>query len=628
MGLTHRSVGTHAAAFGGTRRAGERIVALAGNPNVGKSTVFNALTGMRQHTGNWAGKTVGCACGRCRSAREQYLLVDLPGTYSLQPHSAEEAVACDFVRGGKADAVVVVCDATCLERTLVLALQMHSVTPNTVVCVNLLDEARHKRIHIDLPALQAQLGMPVVGVTARKKKTLRALLDALDAVMAAPQPCPDGAPEAGDPADDVRRAEAICRAAVRRETPEYAARDRRLDRLLTSRATGYPIMLLGLAAVLWLTIAGANAPSEWLAHFFGWAQGRFSALLIFLHAPPWLQGLLVDGMFRTLAWVVAVMLPPMAIFFPLFTLLEDAGYLPRVAYNLDRPFQACRACGKQALTMCMGLGCNAAGVVGCRIIDSERERLLAVLTNSLMPCNGRFPALIALMTMFFSLSGSTLTAALLLTAALVLCVGLTFGATRLLSVTVLRGKPSAFALELPPYRAPQVGQVIVRSVFDRTLFVLGRAAAVAAPAGMALWALANVHPGGVSLLTRCAAALDPLGQAMGMDGVLLLAFVLGFPANEIVLPIAVMGYLAQGSLSDALGLAQMHALLTANGWTWTTAVSAVLFFLLHWPCSTTLWTIRRETGSAKWTLLAALLPTALGMALCAAFTALARLIGW
>lgn len=628
MGLTHRSVGTHAAAFGGTRRAGERIVALAGNPNVGKSTVFNALTGMRQHTGNWAGKTVGCACGRCRSAREQYLLVDLPGTYSLQPHSAEEAVACDFVRGGKADAVVVVCDATCLERTLVLALQMHSVTPNTIVCVNLLDEARHKRIHIDLPALQAQLGMPVVGVTARKKKTLRALLDALDAVMAAPQPRPDGAPEAGDPADDVRRAEAICRAAVRRETPEYAVRDRRLDRLLTSRATGYPIMLLGLAAVLWLTIAGANAPSEWLAHFFGWVQGRFSAMLIFLHAPPWLQGLLVDGMFRTLAWVVAVMLPPMAIFFPLFTLLEDAGYLPRVAYNLDRPFQACRACGKQALTMCMGLGCNAAGVVGCRIIDSERERLLAVLTNSLMPCNGRFPALIALMTMFFSLSGSTLAAALLLTAALVLCVGLTFGATWLLSVTVLRGKPSAFALELPPYRAPLVGQVLLRSVFDRTLFVLGRAAAVAAPAGMVLWALANVHSGGVSLLTRCAAALDPLGQAMGMDGVLLLAFVLGFPANEIVLPIAVMGYLAQGSLSDALGLAQMHALLTANGWTWTTAVSAVLFFLLHWPCSTTLWTIRRETGSAKWTLLAALLPTALGMALCAAFTALARLIGW
>ena len=279
--------------------------------------------------------------------------------------------------------------------------------------------------------------------------------------------------------------------------------------------------------------------------------------------------------------------------------------------------------------MCMGLGCNAAGVVGCRIIDSERERLLAVLTNSLMPCNGRFPALIALMTMFFAVAGGgSLVSALLLTAALVLSVGLTFGATWLLSMTVLRGRPSAFALELPPYRAPQVGQVIVRSVFDRTLFVLGRAAAVAAPAGMILWTLANVHVGGASLLAWCANALDPLGRLMGMDGVLLLAFVLGFPANEIVLPIAVMGYLAQGSLGDSLGLAQMHALLTANGWTWTTAVSAVLFFLLHWPCSTTLWTIRRETGSTKWTLLAALLPTAMGMALCTAFTALARALGW
>ena len=388
-------------------------------------------------------------------------------------------------------------------------------------------------------------------------------------------------------------------------------------------------MLLGLAGVLWLTIAGANAPSEWLARALGWVQAQFSALLTALHAPLWLQGLLVDGMFRTLAWVVAVMLPPMAIFFPLFTLLEDAGYLPRVAYNLDRPFHACHACGKQALTMCMGLGCNAAGVVGCRIIDSERERLLAVLTNSLMPCNGRFPALIALMTMFFAAAGgSSLVSALLLTAALVLSVGLTFGATWLLSMTVLRGRPSAFALELPPYRAPQVGQVIVRSVFDRTLFVLGRAAAVAAPAGMILWTLANVHVGGASLLAWCAGALDPLGRVMGMDGVLLLAFVLGFPANEIVLPIAVMGYLAQGSLGDSLGLAQMHALLTANGWTWTTAVSAVLFFLLHWPCSTTLWTIRRETGSTKWTLLAALLPTAMGMALCTAFTALARALGW
>ena len=615
MGLTHRSVGTHAAAFGGTRRTGERIVALAGNPNVGKSTVFNALTGMRQHTGNWAGKTVGCACGRCRSAREQYLLVDLPGTYSLQPHSAEEAVACDFVHSGEADAVVVVCDATCLERTLVLALQMHSVTPNTIVCVNLLDEARHKRIHIDLPALQAQLGMPVVGVTARKKKTLRALLDALDAVMAAPQPRPDGAPEAGDPADDVRRAEVICHAAVRRETPEYAARDRRLDRLLTSRATGYPIMLLGLAAVLWLTTAGANAPSEWLAHFFGWAQGRFSALLIFLHAPPWLQGLLVDGMFRTLAWVVAVMLPPMAIFFPLFTLLEDAGYLPRVAFVLDRCFARAGAHGRQSLTMCMGLGCNACGVTGCRIIDSPRERLIAMLTNSLVPCNGRFPLLITLLTAFLSRE-AMLGASAGLLAALVLSVCVTLLVSRLLSATLLRGESSAFSLELPPYRRPRVGQVLVRSLLDRTVFVLGRAVTVAAPAGLLIYLLGNCTVGGTTLLAHGAAALDPLGRALGLDGMILLAFLLGFPANEIVLPILLMGYSSAGTLVDGASLAELKTMLQANGWTGTTALCMLLFSLFHFPCGTTTLTLARESKSLKWTLVGVALPTAVGMTVC------------
>lgn len=682
-------------------------VALAGNPNVGKSTIFNALTGMRQHTGNWPGKTVSLASGSCRDGAGQLQLVDLPGTYSLMAHSPEEAVARDFLCFEQYDAAVVVCDATCLERGLNLLLQVLEITGRAVLCLNLMDEARKKQIHIDQKLLSQKLGIPVVCMTARDKKGLEELLSAIREVSGKdllplpphlprdiepvvqnlaealrpllPESLPTGwvalrllCPDEGildalkgflgfdlarqeqvrralelakeqlqargysrqslldrSVAALVRRAEQLCAACVFAAPSPRRELDRRLDRLFLSPKTGVPVMLLLLFCILWLTISGANVPSAILSEALSSLEGPMTALLLSLHAPQWLCEMLVQGVWRVLSWVVAVMLPPMAIFFPLFTLLEDAGYLPRVAYNLDRPFHACHACGKQALTMCMGLGCNAAGVVGCRIIDSERERLLAVLTNSLMPCNGRFPALIALMTMFFAAAGgSSLVSALLLTAALVLSVGLTFGATWLLSMTVLRGRPSAFALELPPYRAPQVGQVIVRSVLDRTLFVLGRAAAVAAPAGMILWTLANVHVGSASLLAWCAGALDPLGRVMGMDGVLLLAFVLGFPANEIVLPIAVMGYLAQGSLGDSLGLAQMHALLTANGWTWTTAVSAVLFFLLHWPCSTTLWTIRRETGSTKWTLLAALLPTAMGMALCAAFTALARALGW
>ena len=678
------------------------IIALAGNPNVGKSTVFNALTGLRQHTGNWPGKTVAAARGDLTYGGERFTLVDLPGTYSLFPNSAEEEIARDYLCSGEVEAVLILADATCLERSLNLVLQtLEAADVPAVVCVNLLDEAAKKGIVLDLPALSRALGVPVVGTAAscgegldklraalaaavrekpRQRETAveypRAVERAVRVLEPALAPfareqsrfyalrlleddalfftrfgadlpalaaerigevCVRARAELGELTGDAlrdalvgalsARATALVRLCERRDETAAQRRDRRLDRLLTSRATGIPVMLALFGAILWLTVEGANVPSQLLSRALFSAQEPLRELLAFL--PPFWRGALVDGMYRTLAWVVSVMLPPMAIFFPLFTLLEDVGYLPRVAFVLDRCFARAGAHGRQSLTMCMGLGCNAAGVVGCRIIDSERERLLAVLTNSLMPCNGRFPALIALMTMFFAAAGgSSLVSALLLTAALVLSVGLTFGATWLLSMTVLRGRPSAFALELPPYRAPQVGQVIVRSVFDRTLFVLGRAAAVAAPAGMILWTLANVHVGGASLLAWCADVLDPLGRVMGMDGVLLLAFVLGFPANEIVLPIAVMGYLAQGSLGDSLGLAQMHALLTANGWTWTTAVSAVLFFLLHWPCSTTLWTIRRETGSTKWTLLAALLPTAMGMALCTAFTALARALGW
>jgi ferrous iron transport protein B len=379
-------------------------------------------------------------------------------------------------------------------------------------------------------------------------------------------------------------------------------------------------MLLLLLCIFFLTITVSNIPSTLLADLFAYLQGKLTLLFEAMCAPSWLHGVLVLGVFRTLGWVVSVMLPPMAIFFPLFTLLEDSGYLPRIAYNLDRPFQRCRACGKQALTMCMGFGCNAVGVTGCRIIDSPRERLLATLTNSLVPCNGKFSTLIAILSIFFLGSargaGEFFLTSLLLTLTILLGVLATFLCTKLLSCTLLKGAPSSFTLELPPYRRPQVGRVIVRSLLDRTLFVLRRAAAVAIPAGVVIWVMANVNVADQSLLHICADFLDPFASLMGLDGMILLAFILGFPANETVIPIILMGYLSKGSLLEITNLGEMRKIFVANGWTPLTAVCFILFFLFHWPCSTTLLTVKQETRSIKYTALAALIPTLLGILLC------------
>ena len=711
MGLTSSSVGRGAMDGGlvlAKRSESDCVVALAGNPNVGKSTIFNALTGMNQHTGNWPGKTVSNAQGYCKTAERGYVLVDVPGTYSLTANSAEEEVARNFICFGNPDAAIVVCDATCLERNLILVLQVLEVTNNVIVCINMMDEAKSKGISIDFKRLSSLLGVPVVGTAARKKKSLAALTAALDKLTDNPiapaeplitygeaieravermLPAAQAASTRLNPrwlalrlldadeallhelnlfcgknlltddgiSDALRDAQAVLSengltdealkdavvsAAVKTAehiagevvccTGEpYRTRDRKIDRILTGRAVGYPVMLLLLVFIFWLTISGANLPSAWLSAGFTYLESGLSALLILLHAPLWLRNLLVLGVFRVLSSVVSVMLPPMAIFFPLFTLLEDSGYLPRIAYNLDRPFKRCSACGKQALTMCMGFGCNAAGVVGCRIIDSPRERLIAILTNNFVPCNGRFPAMISLICIFFvGISGgfaASIGSALILTAVILLGIGMTFFASWLLSKTVLCGVPSSFALELPPYRCPQIGKVIVRSVFDRTLYVLGRAAAVAAPAGAVLWVLANVTVGDVSLLAHCAAFLDPLGRLLGMDGVILTAFILGFPANEIVIPIAVMAYTMGGTLANIDSLSAMREILLANGWTPLTAICTILFSLMHWPCSTTVMTIKKETGSIKWTLAAVALPTLCGAAVCLIVASAARL---
>ena len=610
-----------------------RVIALAGNPNVGKSTLFNALTGLHQHTGNWTGKTVSCAKGQFRHDGKRYTLIDLPGTYSMNPHAAEEREARDLLLAGEADAVGVVCDAGALERNLILVLQlMQLIDRPMLVILNLQDEARRRGVAVDKEKLEQRLGVRVVGTEARAGKGVSDVAAALTELCKSKN---EKQPRLLTPSDAPKNAEQL--AALAREIANEACerleggddqRDRKLDRILTGKKTGFPVMLGLLAVLFWITMVGANGISDALMALFSWLEGVFYTWMTAANAPDWLIGSLLYGVFRTLGWVVSVMLPPMAIFFPLFTILEDLGYLPRIAFNLDRGFCRCRACGKQALTMCMGLGCNAVGVTGCRIIDSPRERRIAMLTNSMMPCNGRFPTLIALIALFV-VTGSgilgSLGSALTLIGGIVLCVTVTLLCSRLLSVTLLRGEPSSFVLELPPYRMPRVGQVIVRSVLDRTLFVLGRAVAVAAPAGLILWVLANIYVGDASLLASIASSLDPIGKWLGMDGVILLAFILSLPANEIFVPIMIMIYRSGGVLEPLGSMEGVRDILVSQGWTTTTAICVMLFLLFHWPCATTLWTIKKEGGGWRWALLGALIPTLVGVLLCLIVAMVSRL---
>lgn len=712
MGLTVNSTGKNIVSdFNNfvVKTQDEFLVSLAGNPNVGKSTVFNCLTGLNQHTGNWPGKTVVNAQGRFKYKGEKFLLVDVPGTYSMMSNSVEEQIARNFICFGNPDVTVVVADATCLERNLNLVLQILELTSSVVVCVNLMDEAKKKRIKIDMDSLSKSLGVPVVGVSARKKEGLNELMEsvykiACGEVETSPikvnydpiieqsvknieeyvnadlhqnntrwvclkllegdlsiindikenmalnldgniqlketlQKEKEWLKRNGMDEDSFRdiivsnivsHAENIAKKAVRYENSEYNTKDRIIDKIVMSKIFGIPIMIMLLGTIFWITIVGANYPSEILASGFSWLEEVFSRLLLSIKTPTWLHDMLALGMFRTLSWVVSVMLPPMAIFFPLFTLLEDLGYIPRVAFNLDYFFRKSCTHGKQSLTMCMGFGCNAAGVIGCRIIDSPRERLIAIITNNFVPCNGRFPILIAIATVFFfGMKGTVegILPTIVVTGIVVLGVYMTFVISKLLSKTILKGVPSSFTLELPPYRKPQIGKIIVRSIFDRTLFVLGRAVVIAVPAGIILWIMANIHVSGLNLLSHCAAFLNPFAQIIGMDGYILMAFILGLPANEIVVPIILMSYMSAGNMLEYESLTQLGTILTSNGWTWLTALCVMIFTLMHFPCGTTLWTIQKETKDIRWTLVAFLLPTITGIVMCFAITSIARIFG-
>lgn len=674
MGLTKSSVG-HSLGIEQTLNLQEHevLVAFAGSPNVGKSTLFNLVTGLRQHTGNWSGKTVGTAYGRAEYLGKSFVFADTPGAYSLAASSAEEELARDFICFSPSQKVVVICDATSMPRGLMLALQVMEAHSEVVICVNMLDEATKMKTTPDLTALSEELGVPVVGTVAATGLGKNALLEALHkrsklkpkplvydadieaAIASIIRGLGNALPEScarfvaisllcGDESAEESFAEELCippktieiarnsaialltqtksisdriSIALNMRSSEInericlstAERSRGADRFLTHKFWGIPLMAMLLTGTLWLTIEGANVPSAMLSSLLFSLGDYLRGAMDFL--PEYLSSALFDGVWCTTAWVTAVMLPPMAIFFPIFTLLEDIGYLPRVAFNLDGMFQRAHACGKQGLTMCMGFGCNAAGVIGCRIIDSPRERMIAILTNAFVPCNGRFPALIAVISIFFA--SSSLGGALLLALIITLGVALTLLCSWLLSVTILRGVPSSFTLELPPYRKPDIGSIIVRSIVDRTIFVLGRALLVAAPTGLFIWILTQL-----GALEPLANFLDPLGKFMGLDGIILLAFVLGLPANEIVVPIILMCVLSQTTLTDYSSLSELGSILLSAGWTAKTALCFLVFNLLHSPCSTTLLTIKKETGKWRWAMLSAVLPVMFGFVICVA----------
>lgn len=601
-------------------------ISLIGNPNVGKSTIFNKLTGLHQHTGNWPGKTVEILSGEFKYKGQKYLITDLPGTYSYFAASQDEIIAGEYIKAHNNDLTIVVCDATAVERGLILALQTMDICHNVILCINLIDEAVRKGIAVNTQLLEKRLNIPVIETSSKDKTGKKRLLELIHNTKRE-----DTLPkELKDTAYYVEKAEEICHGAITLLSADPNLKDRKIDSLLLGKYTAVPIMLLMLCIIFYLTVSFASYPSEWLSQFFDKILDFVRDFLSDSPLPLWINSIITEGLLTVLFWVVSVMLPPMVIFFPLFAILEDFGYLPRVAFLLDDKFRKCGSCGKQALSMCMGLGCTCAGVTGCRIIQTKKERLIATVTNSLTPCNGKFPTIFAMITMFFiageNFIGSKVIGSLIFCFIIVISVTFSFISSKFISKYILKHESSSFYMELPPYRKPKISKIISNSVLNKILFILSRAICVAAPAGVIIWILTHITVGDKNILLHITDFLDPIGKLMGLDGTILTGFILGFPANEIVIPIILMGYCAEETLVEYSTLAELKNLLTENGWTWMTAVNMLIFTVFHWPCSTAVLTIKKETASLKWTAISILLPSVIGFLLCFVLNCIFKLI--
>jgi len=682
------------------------LVAIAGNPNTGKSTVFNQLTGLNQHVGNWPGKTVARAEGTLVYEGTSYKLIDLPGTYSLLSNAPDEEIARNFILFGHPEVVVLVVDSTCLERNLNLVLQVQEISDRVIICLNLMDEAARKGIEIDVKQLSDDLNVPVIPTIANRGEGLEELVKTIarvaskkidllpykfsldpEIVKAIDKLSPhlesliedlpntrwvtlfllEGdnqiwkALESGELArrahlkqtpDKPRREELVIlfnkmkeisaaiqepihdivvksiyadaediasRTIIQTSKPSKKDVDTKIDEIITSKKYGFPIMALFLVGIFWITIVGANVPSQLLADSLFWIEDRLAYTFQSLGSPSWIEGIIVHGVFRGMSWVISVMLPPMAIFFPLFTILEDVGFLPRIAFNLDRVFKWAGANGKQAITMSMGFGCNAAGVISCRSISSPRERLIGIITNNFVPCNGRWPTLILMATILSSTvydDNSSFLAAIFLATITLVGIAATFIVSAILSKTLLQGESSFFTLEMPPYRRPEILHVLYSSFIDRTAKVLIRAVIVAAPAGGIIWILGNIYFKGGTLMMGLANWLSPFGKSIGMDGMILLAFIIALPANEIVIPTIIMGYTGASVMTEIHEIVELQNLFVSQGFTIVTAICLMLFSVLHFPCGTTTYTIWKETKSVKWTLLSNLLPLIVSLITC------------